>query len=80
MTRLYEMLNGKQLQEVEDPMKDKRHLLLPHFHRNTAAMMLKDTELNRIVEEREQFKVKVDVLTNHYDLMRKEKASLSKLP
>ena len=60
-------------------MRDKKHLLLPHFHRDTAATRMKDIELNRIVEEREMFKTKVDVLTNHYDMARKEKASLSKL-
>lgn len=60
-------------------MKDKRHLLLPHFHRNTAAMIMKDTELNRIIEEKEQFKTKVDVLITHYDQVKREKASLSKL-
>lgn len=65
--------------EIEDPMKDKRHLLLPHFHRDTAAMRMKDTELNRIVEEKEMFMTKVEVLTKHYDLMKKEKGSLSNL-
>lgn len=72
-------MNGKQLLDYEDPMKDKRHLLLPHFHRSTAAMIMKDTELNRIVEEKEKFKTKVDVLTDHYDMIRKEKATLSSL-
>lgn len=65
--------------EIEDPMKDKRHLLLPHFHRDTAAMRMKDTELNRIVEEKEMFMTKVEVLTKHYDQMKKEKGSLSNL-
>ena len=78
-SRLFEFFNGKQLLDVEDPMKDKRHLLLPHFHRNTAAMIMKDTELNRIVEEKQQFKTKVDVLITHYDQVKKEKGSLSKL-
>lgn len=58
-------------------MKDKKHLLLPHFHRDTASMKMKDTELNRIVEENEMFRTKVEVLTKHTDEMRKEKASLS---
>ena len=70
-------MNEKQLNEIEDPMKDKKHLLLPHFHRDTAAMKMKDTELNRIVEEKEMFRTKVDVLTKHNDEVKKEKASLS---
>lgn len=58
-------------------MKDKKYLLLPHFQRNTAAMILKDKELDRIVEDKQKFRVKVEVLTGHYDEMRKENASLS---
>lgn len=77
ITRLYEHLNEKQLQEVEDPLKDKKHLLLPHFHRDTASMKMKDTELNRIIEEKEMFRNKVEVLTKHNDDIKKEKASLS---
>lgn len=60
-------------------MKDKKHLLLPHFHRDTVAMKMKDTELNRIVEEKEMFRTKVEVLTKHNDEIKKEKASLSRI-
>jgi hypothetical protein len=62
---------------IEDPMKDKKHLLLPHYQRNTAAMLLKDRELNRIVRNDEKFSAKVDALTSHYEDIRKEKPTLS---
>ena len=60
-------------------MKDKKHLLQPHYQRNTAAMLLKDTELNRIVKNDEKFGAKVDALTAHYEEVRQEKPSLSNL-
>lgn len=57
-------------------MKDKRHLLQPHYLRNTAAMLLKDTELNRIVRDDHRFNTKVTALVNHREEMKKEKPSL----
>ena len=75
--RLYEFLQKKQLMEIEDPLKDKKHLLQPHYQRFTAAMALKDTELNRVVEKIEKFNVNVDALTQLKEERRKEKPSLS---
>ena len=76
---MYEFFQKKQLFEIEDPMKDKMHLLLPHFQRNTAAMLMKNIELNRIVEDKEKFRSKVEALTSHYDQTRKEKTGLSRI-
>ena len=62
---------------MEDPLKGKHNLLLPHFQRNTAAMLMKDIELERIVQNDKKFAAKVDVMTHHFDQVKKDKAGLS---
>ena len=76
--RLYEFLERKQILEIEDPLKGKRHLLLPHYHRETAAMLMKDTELDRIVQIDKKFQTKVGVLTQHYEHVKQERSKMSR--
>ncbi len=57
-------------------MKTKKEFLKPHYQRETAAHLMKDTELERIVELDRKFATKVDVLTKHYRKIKEDKARL----
>ena len=69
-------MEKKQIFELEDPLKTKIELLQPHYLRNTAAFLMKDTELERIVELDKKFNTKVGVLTEHYKKVKEDKARL----
>lgn len=73
---MYEWFEKKQIVELEDPMKTKKEFLRPHYQRETAAHLMKDTELERIVELDRKFATKVDVLTKHYRKIKEDKARL----
>ena len=50
----------------------------PYYMKATATLLMKNTELNRIVDNDERFNEKVDVLKNFYAQARIEKQSLGK--
>jgi hypothetical protein len=64
---------------MEDPREELRKIIPPnkHYREFTAAMKMKDTELERIVQLDKKFNTKVDALTHHYELMKKQRAKLS---
>lgn len=72
-------MEKKQLIEIEDPREELRKILPPsrHYQAFTAAMLMKDTELERIVQLDRKFATKVDTLTVHYEAMKKQRARLS---
>lgn len=74
------MLEKKQFLEMEDPREEIRKILPPnkHYQAFTAAMLMKDTELERIVQLDKKFATKVDALTVHYEAMKKQRSRLSK--
>lgn len=74
--RLYEFLERRTLIEMPDPMEEKRKLVQPHYFKETATMLMKDTELDRIEEKKIQFNTKVSVLNEHYQKSKEDRKRL----
>jgi len=55
-------------------LKKKR---TPYYLTPTATLLMKNTELNRIVDNEKRFSEKVTVLKDHYARSRVQKANLS---
>lgn len=70
------MLEKKTITEKEDQFRSVPGITHPHFQVATAAMMMKDTELERIVQNDRRFRSKVEVLTKHYEENRQVRANL----
>ena len=71
--RLYAFLEDDQIVETRK-LKRKRN---PYYLTPTATLLMKNTELNRIVDNERRFGEKVTVLKEHYARSRAQKATLS---
>ena len=78
--RLYLFLENDKIIETYEPSYPRPKFEHSHIHRPTAALLMKDTELNRIVDDDERFQQKVDRLLDHYNQSRQEKAGLGTNP
>src|SRR3990167_5233518 len=74
------MLEKKTVTEKEEQFRPVAGITYPHFQVATAAMMMKDTELERIVQNDRRFRSKVEVLTKHYEENRQVRANLGRQP
>jgi hypothetical protein len=72
------MLEKKSVTEKEELYKPVAGITYPHFQVATAALMMKDTELERIVQNDRRFRAKVEVLTKHYEENRQVRGNLGK--
>lgn len=63
--------------EIVETRKEKKKKT-PYYLKPTATLLMKDTELNRIIDNRDRFNEKVSVLKYHYAKSREEKQHLSK--
>jgi len=76
LKRLYAFVTGDD-KPIETSTKQREYT--PYYMKPTATLLMRNTELNRIVDDDQRFEEKVDVLKAHYSRSRTEKQSLSRL-